>query len=281
MKHIIRDLGKMDRDQLKFLQRQKIMLATPMYGGKVMGNYELAMAATMRWAGMLGLMVKPEHLFGATYVELGRNYLANQFWNSGFTHLIFLDADQGWIANNLLELVLCTANPGMDIVAGLYPRRKINWPAVERAVKAGIPANMLSHCSGDFPIHALKDHDIEIGTNPQKVLTMPTGFMCITRRALDIYVKAFPERKTTPGNPGHFGIEFFRAGVQQVEESRGFDTEDNLFCKDMLGLGIHTWFCPWMNVSHFGEQLFEACLPCSLGHYEVHFDLKKQEGGVQ
>jgi hypothetical protein len=273
---LIPDLGKIGRAQLKHLRNQKLFLATPMYGGKVMGNYELAMASTMRWAGILGLDVRPMHLFGATYIDVGRNYLANGFWESNCTHLIFLDADQGWTANHLFELVLCT-EPGRQIVAGLYPRRKINWENVRKAVLSGVPTKMLEHCSGDFPMHALPGHDIAIGNEPQKVLSMPTGFMCITRKCLEMYVEAFPNRKTTPGNPGHFGIEFFRAGVQEVNGSRGADSEDNIFCKDMLTLGVNTWFCPWMHITHFGEHLFQACLPCSLGMYGAHMDLEDLE----
>lgn len=278
MNHLIPDISRVSKAQRQFLRSQKIRLATPMYGGKVMGNYELSMAETMRWSGILGLDVVPIHIFGATYIQVGRNYLANDFWGSKGTHLVFLDADNGWKVNNLFELILCTAD-NRDIVAGLYPRRQINWEAVRKAVLAGVPADMLEHCSGDFPMHPLAGHDIAIGDEPQKVLSMPTGFMCITRKCLETYVQAFPERKTTPGNPGHFGIEFFRAEVVDSNGSRGWDSEDNIFCKDMLKLGINTWLCPWMNVSHFGEHNFRACLPCSMGYYGVHMDpedLKKR-----
>lgn len=268
MNHLIPDLSKVDHKQLKYLKRQKIMIGTPMYGGAVMGNYELSISATLHWAGALGITVKPEYLFGATYLELGRNYIANAFWHSDFTHLVFVDADNGFAPNHLFELILCTAE-GRHIVGGLYPRRKINWKAVHAAVLAGVKPEFLSHCAGDFPMHPLAGHDITIGHEPQKVLSMPTGFLCITRHAFQKYVEAWPERRTTPGNPGHFGIEFFRAGVQEINGSRGFDTEDNLFCKDLLTLGINTWFCPWMSISHYGSELHEACYACSNGHY-VH-----------
>jgi hypothetical protein len=269
MNHLIPDLNNLSREQHKYLRKQKILIGTPMYGGAVMGNYLLSVTATMRWAGILNLKVDTEYLFGATYLELGRNYIANAFYNSDATHLVFIDADNGFLPNNFFELILTQK----DIVGGLYPRRKVNWKAVHAAALAGIPPEGLKHCAGDFPMHPLAGHDITIGHEPQKVLSMPTGFLCITRKAFETYVRAFPERKTTPGNPGHFGIEFFRAGVQEINGSRGFDTEDNLFCKDLLTLGINTWFCPWMNVSHYGSELHEACYPCSLGHY-VHFDIK-------
>lgn len=274
MDHIIQDLNKLSHSQHKRLRKKKLMLGTSMYGGEVMGNYLLALSATMRWAGILNLDVTPEFLFGATYVQLGRNYIANAFMKSSATHLLFIDADNGFIPNNVFELLLTEK----DIVGGLYPRRKTNWKAVHAAVLAGIPPEGLEHCSGDFPMHPLSGNDIEMGHEPQKVLTMPTGFLLISRKAFEVYEKNYPERYTTEGYPGYFGKEYFRAQVVEStsptgEVIKGFDTEDNLFCKDVQPFGIDTYFCPWMSISHFGRELHEACLPCSMGHY-VHWDLK-------
>lgn len=268
--HLIPDLEKITHGQHKYLKSLKIMTATPTRGGTVMGNYELAMISLSKWAERLDVHLDVQRLMGCSYIEQGRNVLANTFWNSDCTHLVFIDADNGFITNNFFELLLTKK----DIVGGCYTKRKINWEAVHRAVLAGVPPEMLAHCSGEFPMHALPGEGIQIGHEPQKVLTLPTGFMSISRKALETYVKAFPDRKTTPGNPGHYGIQFFDAGTkthrdEKGEMTRGFDSEDNTFCKEMLTLGINSWLCPWMTISHYGEHLFEACFPCSNGAF-VH-----------
>lgn len=264
--HFLPDLSAPSKEQLRYLQKVKPMICTPIRGGTVMGNYHMSVMTVARYAEKLGMELDIQMYFGCTYIELGRNILANTFWKSDCTHLVFIDADNGFMANHFFELLLCKK----DIVGGIYTKRKINWDAVHAAVLAGVPAHQLAHCAGDFPIHALEGHPINIGHEPQKVLTMPTGFLCISRKTFATYVSAFPDRKTTPGNPGSYGIQFFTAGtVKCGDGSVGFDSEDNLFCKDMLTLGIDTWVCPWMEVSHYGEHEFKSCFACSNGAY-VH-----------
>ena len=269
--HIIGDMNAVTKDQRKALEKMRPMIATPIRGTTVMGNYDLSMQSLAKWAARVGMDIDSRMLMGCSYIEQGRNVLANTFWDSKCTHLVFIDSDIGFMTNSFFELLLT----GKDVVGGVYTKRKINWQAVENAVKAGIPTEMLAHCSGEFPMHCLEGEGVTIGHEPQKVLTLPSGFMSISRKALETYVKAHPERKTTPGNPGHYGIEFFKAGTMDQAEkdgsvTRGFDSEDNVFCKDMYRLGVNTWVCPWIHLSHSGEHVFEACLPCSQGAY-VHW----------
>lgn len=229
-----------------------------------MGNYMMATSSLNKWATMLGVQLDIQIMTGVTYIDFGRNVLANTFWNSKATHLIFIDSDVGFITNNFFELLLCQK----DIVGGMYTRRQINWDSVHKAVLAGVPPDCLEFCSGDFPIHTLKDHPVIIDDQPQKVLTLPTGFLCISRKAFETYHKAHPDQVTTPGNPGHYGIQFFRAGTVLCDDgSRGQDSEDNLFCKDLLKLGIHTWVCPWMDLTHMGDHLYKAKFADSSGAY--------------
>lgn len=268
--HIVSDLNQLTHDQKKYLQKQRPMICTPIRGTSVMGNYLLSSVTLAKWAEKIGMQVDTQMLFNCSYIEQGRNVLANTFWKSDCTHLVFIDSDNGFVVNNFFELLLTQK----DIIGGVYTKRKINWEAVTRAVKAGVPPEMLSHCSGDFPIHTLPGLGVDIGHEPQKVLTMPTGFLSISRKCLETYVKAFPERTTTTDSPGHYGIQFFRAGtVDAIDEKgnkvRGFNSEDNLFCLDMRELGVDTWLAPWMHLTHAGEYQHDACFPCSNGAF-VH-----------
>lgn len=276
--HLLPDCANASKEQLKYLRSIKPFIATPIRGGTVMGNYHLSVQSVSKWAALMGINLQIQMLFGCSYIEQGRNVLANTFWNSDCTHLVFIDADNGFITNNFFELLLCQK----DIVGGVYTKRKINWTAVHKAALAGVPANMLEHCAGEFPFHALEGHDIKIEPTPQKVLSLPTGFLSISRNALKTYVNAHPTRKTTTGNPGSYGIQFFKAGTITCDDgTKGFDSEDNIFCKDMLKLGVHTYLCPWMEISHYGEHEFKACFACSQGAY-VHIPgwLEAQETNV-
>lgn len=276
--HIIAELGKISPSQVEKLKKCSVMIGTPMREGTAQGNYLLSLNRVAQWAGILGLDVRQNMLFGSSYIQLGRNYIANAFMQSDCTHLFFIDADNGFVVNHFFEVLLADK----PICGAAYPKRAYNWKAVHQAVLAGVPPELLSHCSGDFPMHPLEGHDITLGHEPQKVLTLPTGFLCIQREVFEKHKKCFPDRETTPGHPGHFGHEYFFAGVtdgidKDGKKVRGWDTEDNNFCKEMLTLGVNTYFCPWVNVTHFGPEMHDACYPCSLGYYEVHMNLKPKK----
>lgn len=244
------------------------MIGTPAYGGTFMGNYEMAMSETRRWAQKIGLQIIPQFLFGATYIDLARNYISNAFLKSDCTHLFMIDADVGWIPNNFFELILCDTS----IISGLYPKRAINWTAVANAVRAGVPDHLLSHCAGDFPITPMPGKDITLGHEPQEVFSVPTGFTCFSREVFESYAKhldAIPSRKCTQGSKGDFGYQFFYTGMIEQEGKWGWDGEDNHFCRDLRTLGIKSYIAPWVSCTHFGPSMFEACWPCSIGHY-VH-----------
>lgn len=248
------------------------MICSPSRESVVCGNYHLTTLAIAKYGALFGMQIDTQLLFGCSYIEQGRNTLANTFWNSDCTHLFFIDTDNGTMANHFFELLLCQK----DIIGGVYTKRQFNWETIRQAAIDGVPADKLNHTPGIFPYHMLEGHPVTIGHEPQKVLTLPTGFMCISRNTFKRYVEAFPERKTTEGHPGHYGIQFFKAGTfetlnEKGEKVVGFDSEDNTFCKEMLMLGINTYLAPWVPVSHHGEYTFEACLSCSSGGY-VHWD---------
>lgn len=266
--HIIPDLSNLSKEQSKYLRSLKIMICSPSRDSVVCGNYHLTNLAIAKWAAMIGMKVDTQFLFGCSYIEQGRNVLANTFYNSDATHLFFIDTDNGTQANHFFELLLTQK----EIIGGLYPKRNFNWEAIHKAALDGVPANRLAHSAGHFPYHMLEGSPLTIGHEPQKVLTLPTGFMCISKAALKKYVKAFPNRKTSNNTPGSYGIQFFRAGTFEQTDEKGnkynsFDSEDNHFCKDMLTLGVNTYVAPWVPVTHQGEYLFEACLACSNGAY--------------
>lgn len=282
--HIIPDLSQVTKEQSKYLKSLKIMICSPSRESIVCGNYHLTTLAIAKWAALLGVQVDTQLLFGCSYIEQGRNTLANTFWNSDCTHLFFIDTDNGTMANHFFELLLCQK----DIIGATYPKRNFNWEAVRQAALDGVPAELLAHSSGFFTHHMRENCPITVGHEPQRVLTLPAGFLCISRNALKKYTQKYLERKTTLSNPQHQGMQFFRAGTFEQLNEKGekyvsFDSEDNHFCKDMLRLGIDTYLAPWVPVSHQGEYLYESCLPCSHGAY-VHtpgwVEAKNQEKAV-
>ena len=76
------------------LQKKKLFVATPMYGGM---NHGLYMKACLDLQGMLfqyGVSTKFSFLFNESLITRARNYLVDEFLNrSDCTHMLFLDSD--------------------------------------------------------------------------------------------------------------------------------------------------------------------------------------------
>ncbi|NBO87112.1 MAG: hypothetical protein EBV00_02995, partial [Burkholderiaceae bacterium] len=61
-------------------------------------------------------------MFNESLIQRGRNALAHQFMKTKCTHLLFIDADIKFDANDIIPMVLADK----DIICGIYPKKEIN-----------------------------------------------------------------------------------------------------------------------------------------------------------
>ena len=61
-------------------------------------------------------------LMNESLITRARNLLAHTFLQSNSTHLMFIDADIGFNANDIISMI----NVDKDIICGIYPKKEIN-----------------------------------------------------------------------------------------------------------------------------------------------------------
>lgn len=217
-------------------------------------------------------------LFNESLVQRARNYIVDEFMRSDCTHLLFIDSDIGFDPRDALALMaLQISDPEKyDIVCGPYPKKTISWEKVAAAAQAGVgqenPFDLEKYIS-DFvfnPVKGLKSFKL---SEPVEVAEGGTGFMLITREALEKYKEAYPELSY---KPDHVRTDAFD-GSREItayfdcvidEESKRYLSEDYFFCKMARKANLSVWMCPWMKINHVGSYIFKGDMG-SLGQIGV------------
>lgn len=258
------------------LRKYSIMVGTPMYGGQCDGLFckstnELATLCTQH-----GISLRFYYLFNESLIQRARNYVVDEFLRSDATHLMFIDADIGFKASDVLALLaIQTAYPDQyDILTAPYPKKTIAWEKVKQAVDRGFAENPfdLANFAADYvfnPLPGILEFRLD---EPVAVSEAGTGFMLIPRSVFEKYEQAYPQYKY---KPDHVRTENFDGSREimayfdcQIDpESKRYLSEDYFFCRNAMKIGIKTHMCPWMNLVHVGSYVYRGSMPAmaSLG----------------
>jgi len=195
------------------LRERTLFLATPMYGGNCSGMYTRSIADLSALCVHYGVVVRFYFLFNESLITRARNYCVDEFMRSGDTHLMFIDADIGFTANDVIALLALQSqnseDDDYDIIAGPYPKKCISWEKIKLAVDKGFAdedPNNLEKYVGDYVFNpASGTGHIPLG-EPTEVLEAGTGFMMIRRNTFEKFAATYPHQAY---KPDHVRTEHF------------------------------------------------------------------------
>ncbi|HEY5038778.1 MAG TPA: hypothetical protein VIJ93_06890, partial [bacterium] len=226
-----------------------------------------------------GIETREFYLFNESLIPRARNYIADEFMRSGFTHLMFIDSDIGFDPDYIFQL-LALADPqsDKDIIAGPYPKKTIAWEKIKRAVDMGYAdedPNVLENFAGDLVFNPMGGEKSINLTQPLEVSETGTGFMMIQRKAFEKYADLFTEYLYTPDHVRSAAFDgrrkimsYFHCDslypscvvIPKDEQQDRYLSEDYWFCRLCRTAGAKTWLCPWMELSHVGTYIFTGSL---------------------
>ena len=160
-------------------------------------------------------------------------------------------------------------NHNFFINDGALVHNCISWEKVKVAVDKGLGdnnPNELEKYIGDFVFNPKSNQaNIPIG-EPCEVLEIGTGFMMITKNAMNKFYESYKEQYSYL--PDHVRTEafdgsreilmFFQAEIDP--KSKRYLSEDYWFCQKAHDIGLKTWLCPWMKLQHVGTYIFGGSL---------------------
>jgi hypothetical protein len=216
---------------------RSVYLFMPTYTGTPRAETFHALVNEIGLMKAKGWNVQVRFSIGDAYICRARNYATSAMLSQGdFTDLVMIDDDVLWEQGALVRLL----NHDCEVVAGVYPKRMdpLQFPC-KPASGAQPDANGLL--------------EMEL---------VPTGFLRITRSALDKMVAAYPERMYADNDvAGAKAWAFFM--VELVKPANGGPTElwgeDFTFCRLWRDTGGKIFADTLLCFQHIGRKAYEGC----------------------
>jgi len=255
--------------KIEDLQKKKLFVATPMYGGQCAGMYARSMADLSAFCAKYNIPLQLYYLFNESLITRARNYCCDEFMRSDATHLMFIDSDIGFNPQDVIALMaLMTDESEYDVIGGPYPKKCISWEKIKMAVDKGVAdedPNNLEKFVGDYVFNPKSQQkEIPLG-EPVEVLEIGTGFMMVRKNTFNKYAEAYPYQSYKPDHvrTEHFDgsreiMAYFDCIIDPV--SKRYLSEDYNFCYHVQKMGLKVWFCPWMQLQHVGSYIFGGSL---------------------
>ena len=262
--------------ELEKLRKNKLFIATPMYGGMAHGLYIKSSLDLQTTMNKYGIETKFSFLFNESLITRARNYLVDEFLRSDNTHLLFIDSDIHYNPQDVLALMALDK----DVIGGPYPKKSINWGNVAHAARShpDLDPKELESLVGEYVFNVVKGTKSFQVTDPLEVLEIGTGYMMIKRHVFDKMKNAYPMIHYKPDHVGQAnfdGSRYIHAFFDTVIDTKNSITgggsdrylsEDYMFCQMWRKIGGQIFLCPWMKTQHIGTYAFTGNMPAVAQH---------------
>jgi hypothetical protein len=248
------------------LRKNKLFVATPMYGGMAHGMYLKSCLDLQGLCSQYGIEVRFSFIFNESIITRARNYLVDEFLRAeGFTHFLFIDADIHFDPRDVIALLALDK----EIIGGPYPKKSIKWGTIKEAVKRhpDIEPLEMEKLAGDFVFNPAPGTTKFSVAEPIEVLEIGTGFMMVKREVFGKFKEKYPELRYKPDHVGQAnfdGTRYIHAYFDTVIDHGKSDrylSEDYMFCQWWRNMGGQIWLCPWMKTHHIGTYAFTGDMP--------------------
>jgi hypothetical protein len=197
-------------------------------------------------------------------VPRARNRLAAYFLDTGYTDILYVDADLSFRPEDALSLMAFDE----PIVGGIYSRKQIDWLRIRRAARKGVAAALLPSF-GTVPVLNWRGSLFDDNGHSNfrldslyPVKHLGTGFLRIRREVFTKMIHHFGEEIAFDYHgdesefKGRIGYDFFPAGIDTRyplgSGKRQYLSEDWFHCERAMECGFMVHAAPWIRLVHHG-----------------------------
>ena len=245
----------------------KIFLGMPMYGGMLTENTMHGLLQLQQWSMAKGVGMRVQTMGNESLITRARNTIVSMMMDQTdyvATHLLFIDADIGFQAQNI-ERLLCADK---DVVCGIYPRKHVHFEKIKQALKENPNATEeeLEVKSLGYNLNFDDPQNVTMKDGFCKVNEAATGMMLVKREVFRTMMKKFPERKYDSDQIINgksfksdncydlFAVGPYNTGKGQIR----YLSEDYYFSRLWQECGGEIWADVAMPLTHFGNRAFKG-----------------------
>jgi hypothetical protein len=211
------------------LPQRKLFVALPVYGALDVFFTQSLIKFLNEPPCPIALRMNP----GDSLVSRSRNTLTADFLESDATHLLFIDTDLIFSAEQVARLLA----HDKDIVAGFYPKKQegpVQWVCNAHLTEQPIGADGF-----------------------QEVRYMGTGFLLVKRCVFECMIALFPELAFKADHRDRIEHDFWSVGTYQYADgTRRYLSEDWFFCQRALDAGFKVWGDTRIVLKHVGQAIY-------------------------
>ena len=239
-------------------ERIHLVVATPCFGGQVSSIYA---SSIFKLQGAIRARSNVEFKVllrdGDALITRARANLMTQFLDDPTaTHFLFVDADIGFQPDQVFRLI----ESGADVVAALYPIKRVNWDKARRAIETNKPN--VRAASLDYVLEINDPDNVVVVNGFTRVRYAGTGFLMIRRHVFEKMCAAYPSLQffrehsvdALAGSPNRFAL--FECMIDP--NSKTYLSEDFAFCQRWTDLGGEIWADLESRLDHVGPSVFQG-----------------------
>jgi hypothetical protein len=234
----------------------KLFLSTPCYGGLCLEKYMTSIIKLQLRLIKEGIQLMLDTTENESLVHRARNVAIGRFMQkTDADYFMFIDADIDFDAESVVRLV----KSGHDVSVAVYPKKVVMWDQAKKAVEDGDERNMAMLSSSLVANIGAQRRSVENGF--VELLDGPTGFMVISRGALDKMHEHFTELKCKNDHQNRDFDEYCAVFDCMIDpESRRYLSEDYAFCRRWQQIGGKIYADIHTTLGHVGNLPFSGCM---------------------
>jgi len=205
---------------------KKVLIATPCLDGRVEAYFTNSLYESVKLGLKNDIMLQPVFLAYESILPMARNELFNLAYKEKYDAMVFIDDDECWDANALIEII----QSSKDVVA---------IPVVNKGDK-----------KIEYNVYGLDKSSQDPIDGYYKIVKCGTGFLKLSQKVIKDLWESNPDCE--------FRGKILKNICEYANINETFVGEDIMLCKKIRELGYTIWCNPKHMVSHIGMKMYHG-----------------------
>lgn len=235
----------------------KLFLSTPCYGGLCLERYMQSLIKLQIRLMQEGVQLMIDTTENESLVHRARNVSIGRFMQkTDCDYFMFIDADVEFDPEGVVRLL----KSGHDVSVAVYPKKVVMWEQAKEAVKNKDERDM-GMLSSSLVVN-IGAHKRSVVNGFVEVLDGPTGFMMISRKALENMHEHYGPTLTCKNDHQNRDFDEYCALFDCMidPENKRYLSEDYAFCRRWQQMGGKIYADCNTTLGHVGNLPFTGCL---------------------